>query len=93
MERLTFLKILSDVIRDCKEKVFLFIDGDWNCTENRLDRNHVEPHSASHTCLIQLLETHELCDVWRGLHCNQSEYTWTHCKDNGLSMARLDRFY
>ncbi len=43
--------------------------------------------------MIQLLETHELYDVWRGLNGDKSQYTWTHCKDNLLSMARLDRFY
>lgn len=80
---------VNDAIRDCNDKEFLFIGGDWNCTESRLDRNHVEPHPASLTLLIQLLETHELHDVWRGLHDNQRQYTWTHCKDNLLSMARL----
>lgn len=92
-ERLTFLENVNDAIRDCNDKEFLFIGGDWNCTESRLDRNHVEPHPASRTLLIQLLETHELHDVWRGLHDSQRQYTWTHCKDNLLSMARLDRFY
>ncbi len=84
---------VSDVIRDCNDQDFLFIGGDWNCTENRLDRNYVEPHSASRTRLIQLLETNELYAVWRGLNGDKSQYTWTHCKDNLLSMARLDRFY
>ncbi len=83
---------VSDVIRDCNDQDFVFIGVDWNCTENRLDRNHVEPHSASRTRLIQLLETRELYDVWRGLNGDKSQYTWTHCKDNLLSMARLDRF-
>lgn len=33
-ERLTFLEAVNDVIRDCNDKEFLFLGGDWNCTEN-----------------------------------------------------------
>jgi len=76
-ERLTFLENVNNVVRDCNDKEFLFVGGDWNCTESRRDRNHVEPHPASRARQIQLVETHELHDVWRGLHENQSQYTWT----------------
>ena len=31
--------------------------------------------------------------VWRGFHRNDRQYTWSHAKDNTLSLARLDRFY
>ncbi len=72
----------------------MFLGGDFNCTANAsLDRNHPEPHRASMKSLISLIETNDLCDVWRSFHINQRQYTWTHAKDNVLSLARLDRLY
>lgn len=72
----------------------MFLGGDFNCTANAsLDRNHTEPHRASMKSLISLIETNHLCDVWRLFHNTQRQYTWTHAKDNVLSLARLDRFY
>ncbi len=35
---------------------------------NTSDRNHVEPHMASRKRLIQLIEMHDLVDVWRNFH-------------------------
>ncbi len=67
--------------------------GDFNCVEKNIDRNHVEPHMASRRKLIQMIETNELCDVWRNFNYRVKQYTWTHVCDNLLSMARLDRFY
>jgi len=43
--------------------------------------------------LIQLINTHELSDVWRTFHHNCRQYTWTHVRDNIVSLARLDRIY
>lgn len=71
----------------------LFLCGDFNCTENVLDRNHQEPHAASWACLIKLVETYELCDIWRLFYKRQRQYTWVHTKDSRLSLARLDWFY
>uniref|UniRef100_A0A671UA71 Ig-like domain-containing protein n=1 Tax=Sparus aurata TaxID=8175 RepID=A0A671UA71_SPAAU len=34
-------------------------------TDTESDRNHAEPHAASHTRLLHLMEAQELCDVWR----------------------------
>ena len=37
-----------------------------------------------------------LCDVWRRLHPNQRQYTWSRVnpsRASGYSRARLDRFY
>ena len=67
--------------------------GGFNCSEDsRSDRNHAEPHAASHTRLLHLMEAQELCDVWRGFHNRQRQNTWTHSEDNSLSVDRLDRF-
>ena len=93
VERMTFLNLLCDVIQDCTDD-FLFLGGDFNCTENpTLDRNHLEPHPASSARLRRLMEGCELKDVWRGFHLNARQYTWSHSRDNMLSLARLDRFY
>ena len=93
-ERLDFYDVLSDVIKQCHPDEFLFLGGDFNCTENpKMDRNHPEPHVASKNCILKLSEAHELSDVWRVFHKSHRQYTWVHTKDNLLSMARLDRFY
>ena len=55
--------------------------------------HRVNCYSVSQRALRQLLQTHDLCDVWRRLHDHKRQYTWTHCRGNLISMARLDRFY
>lgn len=93
-ERMAFLNILSDTVKDLNDTDFMFLGGDFNCTEvPLLDRNHVEPHPASSSRIRQLIETHQLSDVWRSFNSNLRQYTWSHSKDNTLSLARLDRLY
>ena len=88
-ERVVFLDVLNEVIENCNSEEYVFIGGDFNCTEDsRLDRNHAEPHAASRTRLIHLMEAQELCDVWRGFHNKQRQYTWTRVKDNVLSYGQ-----
>ncbi len=92
-DRMTFFNVLCDVIGDICDG-FLFLGGDFNCTADAaLDRNHLEPHPASSARLKRFIETHELKDVWRGFNSKSRQYTWSHCRDNTLSLARLDRFY
>lgn len=57
------------------------------------DRNHVEPHMPSRKRLIQIISKYELTDVWKFIHEDKRQYTWSHARDNVLSLARLDRFY
>uniref|UniRef100_A0AAV2KFW0 Endonuclease/exonuclease/phosphatase domain-containing protein n=1 Tax=Knipowitschia caucasica TaxID=637954 RepID=A0AAV2KFW0_KNICA len=94
-QRVLMMDTLCECIRDCTDSGdVLFVAGDWNCTvEPQHDRNHPEPHPASSLRLRRLLEVHSLEDVWRTLHPGVREYTWSHCKDNALSLARLDRVY
>ena len=92
-ERLSFLDTLSTVLFDCNSEEYLFVGGDFNCTERIIDRNHTEPHMLSRKNLIQVIKTHELSDVWRNFHGEQRQYTWAHAYDNTFSLARLDRFY
>jgi len=94
VERIGFLNSLNTILQSCKNDEYVFLGGDFNCTENdMLDRNHVEPHAASSRALRELIETHSLCDLWREFNSHVKQYTWLHTRDNFLSMARLDRFY
>ena len=93
-ERVQFLNISNDTLSSCSSDTFLFVAGDFNCTQNAsLDRNHLEPHAASQGAIHDLIKTHDLVDVWRRLHNNDRQYTWTHTRNNYISMARLDRIY
>lgn len=40
--------------------------GDFNCTENVIDRNHVKPHMQSRKRLIQLIKSHSIVDTVYG---------------------------
>lgn len=90
-DRVCFLTDLSAVLSQCGPGEFLFLGGDFNCTEDdRLDRNHIEPLML---VMKQLVETHSLSDVWREMHGQNRQYTWVQSRENVISMARLDRFY
>ena len=92
-DRIGFLNVLCDVIEGISEE-FLFLGGDFNCTADAtMDRNHQEPHPASSARIRRLIEAHDLKDVWRGFNVKERQYTWSHCRDNSMSLARLDRFY
>lgn len=94
-ERVAFLNTLNTVLCNCTvDDGYMFLGGDFNCTVNAtLDRNHPEPHGASKTCLVKIIETNDLCDVWRLFYKTHRQYTWSHVKENCLSLARLDQFY
>ncbi|KAL6456611.1 hypothetical protein MHYP_G00351550 [Metynnis hypsauchen] len=64
VERMGFLDRLSTLISNCDFTDFLVLGGDFNCTADILDRNHLEPHAASCRRLCELLEAHDLCDWW-----------------------------
>lgn len=93
LERMIFLNTLDDVLNECYNDDFLMLGGDFNCTENVIDRNHVEPHMQSRKRLIQMKKSHSIIDIWRNFHGIQRQYTWAHAHENQLSLARLDRFY
>ena len=56
-ERKGFLETVNSSLNGCSSEDFLFLGGDFNCTEAALlDRNHAEPHPASqHTEAADLL--------------------------------------
>ena len=93
-DRKLFLNTAYTKLSEVKPEEVLFVGGDFNCTENnRLDRNHKEPHPASQSVLRQLVQSHELVDVWRRFHGTEGQYTWAYCREDVISLARLDRFY
>lgn len=92
-DRMVFLDVLGNALRQCDPGDFLLAAGDFNCTEQNLDRNHIEPHMPSRRRLTELMSTYDLCDIWRNFHYDQKQYTWVHCHENSLSLARLDRLY
>lgn len=92
-ERMLFLEILSNTIQNCDSEHCLLVAGDFNCTANHIDRNHLKPHTASRLSLIRLIETNDLVDVWRNTNDNIKQYTWLQIRESGLSMARLDHLY
>ena len=70
-ERKLFLEKIADELNRCNSEDYLFLGGDFNCTENAaLDRNHAEPHPASQHVLRQLVFSHGLVDVWRRMHAD-----------------------
>lgn len=93
IERVTFLDILCSNLDKCNSEEYLFLGGDFNCVEQNIDRNHIEPHMPSRKRLCEIIERNDLFDVWRCLNGNVRQYTWAHAHENLLSLARLDRFY
>ncbi len=67
-----FLNTLCSVLQNVGVDEYLFLGGDFNCTEANLDRNHIEPHLSSRQRLVQLMKTHELIDIWRQLMENKN---------------------
>lgn len=65
---LLFLDILCLVLQKCINGEYLILGGNFNFTEQDIDRNHLEPHMLSRERLIQLTKTHELSDIWRTFH-------------------------
>lgn len=88
-----FLDTLSNVLVNCSTEDVLILGGDFNCSDQLLDRNQVEHHMPSRRRLIQLTSSNEIVDIWRNFHHSQQQYTWAHAHENLLSLARLDRFY
>lgn len=92
--RINLLHEIEDVLSKCDTDDFLFLGGDFNCTENdQLDRNHLEPHPASTMFLKHLVDLFSLVDIWREMHGHEIQYTWARNTDASFSAARLDRIY
>lgn len=89
--RVQFLNELSAVLSECEPEEFLFLGGDFNCTQDdELDRNHREPHAASKRAMTQLITTHSLSDIWREHHTHHRQRV--HTRENLSSMAGWTAF-
>lgn len=93
-ERVTFFSKVSEVLNELDVELPLFMGGDFNCTvDDKLDRNHMEPHMPSQNAVVQMINANDLCDTWRIMHQGVRQYTWSHSRDNYIALARLDRIY
>lgn len=92
--RVLFFKRLKQTILNIDTEDILIVGGDFNCTVDfNNDRNAAEPHPPSSRELAAVLLSGGLLDIWRNLHLNTKQYTWSHNLSQGTVRARLDRFY
>ena len=77
----------------------MVVGGDLNCTENpSIYRLYMptEHRPKVATALKDVCNFYDTCDVWRRLNYSEQKYTWLRNNTNninGVSKARLDRFY
>lgn len=76
--------ILCSTLGKCNSEEYLFLSGDFNCVEQNIDRNHIEPHMPSRKRLCEIIERNDLCDVWKNLNGNLRQYTWAHAHETLL---------
>lgn len=71
-----------------------FLLGDFNVTEDPIDRAPVHPDDqATATALRELRLTWNLEDTWRHLHPRECEYTYRATVNGQQIQSRLDRIY
>lgn len=93
-ERVAFFGKVDEALKSLDSEPLVFVGGDFNCTEDdKIDRNHIEPHTPSQKAVIRLINAHDLLDTWRAMHHGVRQYTWSHSRSNYISFARLDRIY
>ena len=81
-----FSKVQKWIDRFAHDESHLIIGGDFNFTENELDRhNKTNTKDVSSVTYKNLIETKNLNDVWRQMHPNRKQFTY---KD----ISRLDKF-
>ena len=84
---------ISDKINDFPEVECVVLGGDFNCVlDTELDRSSfVSYKEAAAKHLNDLLERHNLEDIWRTLH--PTEYDYTFHSGSAISLSCIDRFY
>ena len=95
-ERITFLNQLHTQLSAIDKNELIIVGGDFNSTLNpQLDRkSQKETHVPSSNILQNLVTKHNLVDIWREHHPDQTQFTWFKDFTNAhSSAARLDRFY
>ncbi len=94
MKGLCFLNKLRESLENCEPEEFLFIGGDFNCTENDvIDRNHNEPHKESQRVLQEIINI-RICMIFGGCGIKHKDSTrGPQIRQYHVTMARLDRWY
>ena len=90
-ERKTFFKRLNNKIKSITSntETNILMGGDFNCVmNNRKDRTNItKNHDPGQTEIHELLETHNLEDIWRRRNPEKASYTW----NGGLIRANKSR--
>lgn len=82
------------MLGDCRSEDYIFIGGDFNCTENEFFYpDNAEPHVAAQHAQQQLISSQGLVDEWEKMNTGSRQYMWSHIKENHVSLAHLDQFY
>lgn len=93
-ERILIFTKLKQALLNIDNDDVVVVGGDFNCTiDFTMDRNNEEPNPQSSSELAAVFQFSGLVDVWRCLHPNARQYTWSHCRLQQIYRARLDRFY
>ena len=72
----------------------VIIGGDWNVTLNEtIDKKggYQVTHKNCREKIKQIIQEHDLCDIWRTLHPQDKQYTW-HSNKKPVTFCRLDYF-
>jgi exonuclease III len=86
-------KTLKTHIKALPTNRTVLLGGDWNVTLSAQDRQH---HTEKRTVLAEhignLMQTHQLIDVWRSFHPESKQFTY--CGNQSTHpRSRLDRIY
>ena len=88
----SFFVDVKKVIREM-DAVYTILGGDFNVVMNaELDRNIPHSyHNLSHEIVEELINEHDLTDVWRFNNPEKKQFTWVKCKPV-ISWSRIDYF-
>ena len=71
-----------------------FVLGDFNVTEDPLDRSPAHPDNQAATdALCTIKHKWEIQDYWRHTHPNERHFTYRAQREDGWIQSRLDRIY
>ena len=92
-DELNVFETLDMYIRSNDEKNFI-IGGDFNTVlDTNLDKKNgrIDTHKLARQKIIDIIETHDLADIWRDKHPGLKQYTW-HSSHKPPILCRLDYF-
>ncbi|KAF7665108.1 hypothetical protein LDENG_00155070, partial [Lucifuga dentata] len=92
-ERVALFSQISIELDSANSDTILVLGGDWNCTIDPSRDRSMEPHPVSAGVLGNMVRVRNLIDTYRFMHSHNKGLTWCRLGDEGLTGARLDRFY